>query len=144
MDSKFPTKLDKILHVVPGEETPPGSIFPAPPCDCWNGLEVSKQHDISLYDHLTWAYDLNILVIPSTVKVSREQRFIWRMVERISNSLRKLATKFIITRSNKPKNPVTSNEHPFTCSIVFCLFKNQQFHRREFNIYIIHLLNTAQ
>jgi hypothetical protein len=42
MDSKFPTKLDKILHVVPREETPPGSIFPTPTFDCWNRLKVTE------------------------------------------------------------------------------------------------------
>jgi hypothetical protein len=45
MNSKLPTKLNKILHVVPGEETPPGGIFPTPAFDCWNGLKVTKPQE---------------------------------------------------------------------------------------------------
>jgi len=42
MYSKFSTKLDKILHVIPGEETPPGCIFPTTAIDCWDRLKVTK------------------------------------------------------------------------------------------------------
>jgi hypothetical protein len=42
MDSKFSTKLDKILHVVSGEETPPSCIFPTPAFDCWDRLKAME------------------------------------------------------------------------------------------------------
>jgi hypothetical protein len=42
MDSKFSTELDKILHVVPGEETPPSCILPTPAFDGRDRLKVKE------------------------------------------------------------------------------------------------------